>query len=89
MSRATNDMLDAIHGMLAGALKGELVRAMAAASDVDNPVPIPPQLIDKLLKFLKDNGVDAPRNNKPVNDLALELGNLDLDDPSETGTLRH
>lgn len=89
MSRATNDMLDAIHGMLAGALQGELVRAMAAAVAPENPVPIPPQLIDKLLKFLKDNGVDAPRSNKPVNDLAMELGNLDLDDPEVSGTLRH
>jgi hypothetical protein len=89
VSRATNDILDGLHGLLAGALKDELGRAIKAAERAEDPAPINPQLIDKVLKFLKDNGVDAPRNNKPVNDLALELGSLDLDDPEVAGTLRH
>lgn len=89
MSRGTSDLLDAIHGLVAGALKDELLRAMALADDPDEEKrqPINPQLIDKALKFLKDNAVTAPLGNKPVNDLAAQLADLDLDE--EAISLRH
>ncbi len=89
MSRATSDLLDAIHGLVAGSLRDELVRAAALANDPDpeKRQPINPQLIDKALKFLKDNAITAPLGNKPVNDLAAQLADLDLDE--EAASLRH
>ena len=80
MSRATSDLLDSLHGLVAGALKDELVRAMSAKDEDGNPVPINPQLIDKALKFLKDNAITAPLGNKPVSDLSAALADLDLED---------
>jgi hypothetical protein len=89
MSRASNDILDAIHGMLAGALKDELERAMSARDEDGNRVPINPQLLDKVMKFLKDNDVTAPASNKPLNDLAQQLSALDVDVDDEAISLRH
>lgn len=81
MSRATETMLEALHGLLAGALTDELERAMSAKDEGGKAVPINPQLLDKVMKFLKDNGIDSPgRANKQVNSLIEKLGNLDLDD---------
>lgn len=81
MSRATSDLLDMIHGLVAEGLRDELVRAANAKDEAGNAIPINPQLIDKALKFLKDNSITAPLGNKPVSDLAAQLGELDLDDP--------
>jgi hypothetical protein len=89
MSRASNDLLDAIHGMLAGALKDELHRAMTAQDEEGNPLPINPQLLDKVMKFLKDNDVTAPASNKPLNDLSATLASLDIDVDEEAAALRH
>jgi hypothetical protein len=88
MSRANTDLMDAIHGMVASALKDELVRAMKAAVGPE-PVPINPQLIDKAMKFLKDNGIDAPKANPKVDALAATLGALpDLDMDAEAVRLQ-
>lgn len=82
MSRATSDALDAIHGLVAGALADELKAAMELANHPDPELrqAINPQLLDKAMKFLKDNAITAPANNKPLSDLASQLGDLDLDD---------
>jgi hypothetical protein len=90
MSRATSDLLDMLHGLVAGALKDELVRAAELANheDPEKRQPINPQLIDKALKFLKDNSITAPLGNKPVNDLASELASLDLDLDDEAINIR-
>lgn len=80
MDRAGSDLMDMIHGLVASSLKDELIRAAAKAADLDDPQPINPQLIDKAMKFLKDNGVDAPKANKKVDALAGVLSDLDLDD---------
>lgn len=81
--RASNDMLDMLHALVAGSLSDELARAAERAglprTDEDY-APINPQLIDKALKFLKDNGVDAPAKSARVDTLAAQLGDLDLDD---------
>ncbi|HEY0623183.1 MAG TPA: hypothetical protein VGD28_08925 [Sphingomonas sp.] len=61
----------------------ELVRARAARDEDGNPVPINPQLIDKALKFLKDNQITAPASNKPMNNLAETLGALDIDEAAQ------
>jgi len=82
--------MDILHGLVATGLKEELERAIERAAlptDDENYAPINPQLIDKALKFLKDNGIDAPRANKKVDDLAITLGQLDLDE--EAAALRH
>ena len=87
MSRATNDLFDQLHSLLAGTLLDELIAARKRAEpDADgNPGdPISPQLLDKIMKFLKDNGIDAPASNKPVNDLAQTLGALDLEDEANS-----
>lgn len=44
------------------------------------PYQIPPQFLDKVLKFLASNGVTAPRASPRVDALAAELADLDLDD---------
>lgn len=92
MSRASEDLLDLIHLLTATGLKDELERAATAAAqpktiEVEGEVrpnpayaPINPQLIDKALKFLKDNGVDAPASSPRVDNLAHQLKDLDLDD---------
>lgn len=76
-----------LHGLVATSLKDELVRAMNAKDEEGNAIPMNPQLIDKALKFLKDNSITAPLGNRPVNDLASQLADLDLDD--EAVSLRH
>lgn len=91
MSRANADLMDMIHGLVAGALKDELVRAaeLAAHPDPELRQPINPQLIDKALKFLKDNAITAPLGNKPVDDLSETLAGLDVDLDDEASSLRH
>jgi hypothetical protein len=92
MSRGTLDVFEQLHSLLATGMAAELRRAIErAALDLEDPnyAPLNPQLLDKAMKFVKDNGIDAPASNKPLNDLASELANLDLDDPAITGQLRH
>lgn len=94
MSRASADIMDALHNLAATALTEELRRAMEAANQprkvlneddklVDNPdyQPLNPQLVDKALKMLKDNAITAPESNRATSDLAATLQDLDLDDP--------
>lgn len=82
MSRATSDVLDMLHGLVAGSLVDEIKAAYALSTHEDPELrqPMNPQLLDKAMKFLKDNAITAPANNKPLNDLASTLGDLDLDD---------
>lgn len=41
---------------------------------------VPPQFLDKVLKFLAQNGINAPATAPKVDALAKELNDLDLDD---------
>lgn len=79
MSRASADLMDLLHGLVADGLKQELERAMSARDEDGNRVPINPQLLDKVMKFLKDNGIDAPKSSPKVDSLATALADLDLD----------
>ena len=54
MSRATEDALGALHGLIADALKEQIEAARASGEG------IPPALLAQAIKFLKDNGIDAP-----------------------------
>lgn len=48
---------------------------------VKNPAfePLNPQLIDKVLKMLKDNGIDSPAKSEAISALAQALDDIDLD----------
>lgn len=76
MSRASEDLVDQLHGMQAEALLEEL-RAYRAGEKVDkdgNVLPVPGQLFAQINKFLKDNGVDrAVRPGDPTDLLADEM----------------
>lgn len=83
MSRAGSDLMDLLHGLVATSLSDELKRAAERAAlpkTHEDYAPLNPQLIDKALKFLKDNGIDAPKSNPKVDALAGVLTDLDLDD---------
>lgn len=65
--RASEDLLDELHGAQAAALLAELRRALAAGEGV------PPGLFAQINKFLKDNGVDrAVKPGDPTDLLAEE-----------------
>lgn len=77
MSRATEQQLGELHGLVATTFAAEIEGYRKRGE------PIPPSLLAAALKFLKDNGIDAPaRSNKAVDQLATELEELDFDDPN-------
>lgn len=85
--RASEDLLDLIHNLTATSIREELERAARRAAlpkDDEDYQALNPQLVDKAMKFLKDNGVDAPARSKRVDSLADTLSQLDIDtdDPS-------
>ena len=80
MSRASADLMDMLHGLVAAGLKQELERAMTATDEDGSPLPLNPQLLDKAMKFLKDNGIDAPKSSPKVDALAAQLADLDIDE---------
>lgn len=72
MSRATEDLMDSLHGMTAAAFLAEIERMKAAGEG------IPPALLTAAGKFLKDNGVDrAARAGDTLDKLADVLPDLD------------
>tara|TARA_B100001939_G_scaffold342295_1_gene353228 strand:- start:6524 stop:6808 length:285 start_codon:yes stop_codon:yes gene_type:complete len=76
MSRATDDLLDALHGTVACTLLDEIKRYRngEVLDDKGNPQPIPASLIAQAIKFLKDNGIDrAVKPGDPEDLLADEL----------------
>lgn len=75
MSKATEQQLGALHGLLATSFAGEIRGYMERGE------PIPASVLAAAARFLKDNGIDAPaRNNKQLDELANELEDLDFDD---------
>lgn len=92
MSRATEAQLDALHGLLAGALADELAAAITRSKDwVDDEgrpqrgEAINPQLLDKVMKFLGQNGVDSPTQSARKDTLRGVLQDLNLDEEAERG----
>lgn len=81
MSRATDDLLDALHGVVSETFLNEIRRY--AKGEVRDPktgetLPVPAALLTSAAKFLKDNGVDRPvRPGDAVDKLADELPELD------------
>jgi hypothetical protein len=87
MSRATDNQMDALHGLLSKTMFDEIeayVSGQRVAIDKEGKaykLPIPPALLGQAIKFLKDNGVDTPgRSNKGVDRLAKLLSEYTPED---------
>jgi len=81
--RASEQLLDGLHNLVATTLVEQLRIAKAATDENGNPVPIPASLIAQAAKFLKDNGVDrAIRAGDPLDILNDELPLLDVENGS-------
>lgn len=81
MSRATESLLDALHGLAAHGLIDELKRAIdrAEASPNDPDAAVPPQLLGQVIRFLASNGVTAPAGSKRIVELTEQVTKYDLD----------
>ena len=69
MARASESALDALHAKVA--------EVLTAGLKGEDPSP---QFIAQAIKFLKDNGVDAPAKSARISELASALRDLDLDE---------
>lgn len=70
MSKATVDLLDQLHGGIAKSMLDELDRYRLSGE------PVPPQLYSNIIKFLKDNGIEADmgtQDNTEINRLFSSL----------------
>lgn len=101
MTRALESALDGLHGLLAETMTDELSRALHRARqprmvskveggkpvEVSNPdyAPLSPQLLAQVIKFLKDNGIDAPAKAGRVSGLAAALADIDLEQVANEG----
>lgn len=68
MSRATTETVDELHGLVA-----EVLTASLQSDEVS------PQMLAQAIKFLKENGIDAPATSKRMQDLTSALDDLDED----------
>ena len=72
MSRATEEALAALHGLLADTLREQIEKAKASEEG------IPPALLAQAIKFLKDNGIDSPAlKGSKVDTLAEAMPDFD------------
>lgn len=82
MSRASNDLADEMHRLVAEALV-EQIKAWKdgrlVEQDGDAYVRVfPPALLAQAIKFLKDNGIDSPaRKGNPVDTLKDAMPDFD------------
>lgn len=102
MARGTDQALDALHGILAEALTEEITRSLGRASEplqikddegklIRNPAyaALSPQLLAQAIKFLKDNGIDAPTSSPRISNLERALAELDPDEETLREALRN
>lgn len=69
MSRASSDALDALHALVAETIAKSLRGDNVEAKD-----------IAVAIKFLKDNGIDAPASSPRFSGIVDQLKNLDVDE---------
>lgn len=70
MSKATNDVMDALHGEVARELKKRIASGEATAADISNAI-----------KFLKDNNIEAdPETNPGLASLARDFPEFEDED---------
>lgn len=93
-SRATDEILDMLHGLTATELMAEIkeyregkklgpVRFTKEGDEIRDVLSLPPALIAQAIKFLKDNGVDRPfKVGDPTDLLADELDDFEGDNIS-------
>lgn len=83
MTRATDDLLDMLHGTVAQSLLDEIkAYKNGEKKDGDKIIPLPASLVAQAIKFLKDNGVDkAVRPGDPEDFLSKELDDAFADQP--------
>lgn len=93
LSRATDRVLDELHGLLAASQAEELQRNLERSrlprtipgedgKPVPNPdyEPLSPKLLAVIRAFLKDNGIDAPASAPRFDGLIRELQTINVDD---------
>lgn len=67
MSKASSDILAALHAEIAGELRKRIASGEATAADISNAI-----------KFLKDNGIEAdPEANPGIQSLAHQFPSFD------------
>jgi len=72
--RATEALLNSLHGLVADSFVEEIRRCKASGE------PIQASLLAQAAKFLKDNGIDAPaREEVHIDTLADELESVSFD----------
>ena len=76
--RAADKILDSLHALVA-----ERLLARIGEKDVS------PQMIAQAIKFLKDNGVDAPSSSPRISNLERALAELDPDEDTLREALRN
>lgn len=70
MGKATEDLLEELHGSLAKAMKDRLAEGTASASD-----------LNVIRQFLKDNGIEGvAKAGSPLGDLVNQLPDIPDDD---------
>lgn len=75
MNRATEDLMDMLHGTIAQSLLDEI------QGYKDRKEPVPAAVIGQAIKFLKDNGIDrAVRPGDSEDLLAKELEDYETPD---------
>lgn len=67
MSRATDELMDQLHGTIAESYIAQLKLFK------DNGEPVPPALLTSIAKFLKDNGIDRPKRDEEATDKLQDL----------------
>lgn len=80
MSRASETLLDSLHGATAEAYAEEIrkYRDGEYTDGEGRTLPIPASLLANAAKFLKDNGVDTPgRDNEKIDELAGSMPEFD------------
>jgi hypothetical protein len=80
MSKATEDLMDSLHGLHALTLLDVLKKYKNGdiKDENDKPMSPPPAFLAQVAKFLKDNGIDRPAaTNDTLDVLAGELPNFD------------
>lgn len=87
MSRAKEGALDALHAAVATVLteavqvheRPILDKEGQPTGETERVAPSP-QMIAQAIKFLKDNGIDAPAKSERMSNLAAALADLDVDE---------
>lgn len=86
MARAKESALDELHALVAQVLAGAIQTRTRDVFDKDGnktgteDIEPSPQMISQAIKFLKDNGIDAPAKSQRMSNLAAALQDLDTDE---------